>query len=150
LNPEISKRLLDRVLYWSGGQPYLTQKFCADIVDKHIGDADGVDELVTRSFNNSTRRATISISSKSAPKSAVDEAATIELYAKFCGWAGRTRQHWPMPNSSWDWSSATATANWSLQSYLPASLILAGSRTPGRDALWQNPTLCHRSISRTQ
>jgi hypothetical protein len=51
-NPEISKRLLDRVLYWSGGQPYLTQKFCADIVDKHIGDADGVDELVTRSFNN--------------------------------------------------------------------------------------------------
>jgi hypothetical protein len=84
-NPEISKRLLDRVLYWSGGQPYLTQKFCADIVDKHIGDADGVDELVTRSFNNLDQASNdihFQQILRFLEERLSDEAATIELYAK--------------------------------------------------------------------
>jgi hypothetical protein len=46
----VGARLLDRVLHWTGGHPYLTQKFCTDIVDKHIDDIDGVDGLVTRAF----------------------------------------------------------------------------------------------------
>jgi hypothetical protein len=46
----LGKRLLDRVLHWTGGHPYLTQKFCTDIVDKHIDDAEGIDGLVTQAF----------------------------------------------------------------------------------------------------
>ena len=48
----IADRLLDRILYWSGGQPYLTQKLCADVVAKRIADADAVDDLVRHVYDN--------------------------------------------------------------------------------------------------
>ncbi|MCI0534581.1 MAG: response regulator, partial [Verrucomicrobiales bacterium] len=42
----LAKSLLDRVLYWTNGHPYLTQRFCRAIAqDKTISDAPAVDGL---------------------------------------------------------------------------------------------------------
>ena len=41
-----TKRLLNRVLFWTGGHPYLTQRFCRAIAeDPHIRNQAGVDRL---------------------------------------------------------------------------------------------------------
>lgn len=49
---EQAEAILRRVLYWTGGHPYLTQKVCAEIVvasDGHWADR-GIDRLVERLF----------------------------------------------------------------------------------------------------
>ncbi|HMA70004.1 MAG TPA: AAA-like domain-containing protein [Xanthobacteraceae bacterium] len=82
---ELSARLLDRVLHWTGGQPYLTQKFCADIVDKHVGDVEGVDELVTRTFNTLDRASNdihFQQILRFLEERLSDQTATIGLYAR--------------------------------------------------------------------
>jgi hypothetical protein len=84
-NAELSARLLDRVLHWTGGQPYLTQKFCAEIVEKHIGDTERVDELVTRTFNtldHASNDIHFQQILRFLEERLSDEAATIKLYAK--------------------------------------------------------------------
>jgi hypothetical protein len=82
---DLGKRILDRILHWTGGQPYLTQKFCAEIVDRHIGDIERVDELVTRTFN-SLDRASSDIHFQQIlrflEERLSDAAATIGLYAR--------------------------------------------------------------------
>ena len=54
LHPDaaIADCLLDRILYWSGGQPYLTQKLCSDIIEDHIADPGAIDRLVTHGYEN--------------------------------------------------------------------------------------------------
>jgi hypothetical protein len=44
--------ILERVLYWTGGHPYLTQKACAEILTTHDGQwtAERIDLLVKRHF----------------------------------------------------------------------------------------------------
>jgi AAA domain-containing protein len=50
--PGQSKAILDRVLYWTGGHPYLTQRMCAEIVGEGQGmwTDDRVDRLAERTF----------------------------------------------------------------------------------------------------
>jgi hypothetical protein len=83
-NSELGALLLDRVLYWTGGQPYLTQKFCAEIVEKNIGDVERVDELVTCTFNKLDQASNdvhFQQILRFLEERLSDEAATIKLYA---------------------------------------------------------------------
>jgi hypothetical protein len=84
-NSELSALLLDRVLHWTGGQPYLTQKFCAEIIEKHIGDIERVDELVTRTFNTLDHVSNdihFQQILRFLEERLSDQAATIKLYAR--------------------------------------------------------------------
>jgi hypothetical protein len=48
---ETSKRLLERVLYWTGGHPYLTQSLCEAVArDPDVSDHRGVDRLCAQKF----------------------------------------------------------------------------------------------------
>src|SRR5262249_14162165 len=83
--PELGALLLDRVLYWTGGQPYLTLKVCSDIVENRISDANAVDQLVIQNFNNLDRACTdihFQQMLRFLEERLSDEAATFELYAK--------------------------------------------------------------------
>src|SRR5207237_642022 len=33
-NPQAAKALVERVFYWTGGQPYLTQRLCSGLAEK--------------------------------------------------------------------------------------------------------------------
>ena len=82
---EVANRLLDRILYWSGGQPYLTQKLCSDVVDNRIGDAGAVDNLVMNAFENLGQAGNdvhFQQILRFLEDRLSDETATIELYAK--------------------------------------------------------------------
>jgi tetratricopeptide (TPR) repeat protein len=49
--PDQARGILERVLYWSGGHPYLTQKICAEVTAEGGRWTDGrVDDLVKRLF----------------------------------------------------------------------------------------------------
>src|SRR5262249_43814720 len=47
----VSLALLQRVLYWTGGHPYLTQRLCQAVAcDESVTDAGGVDRLCAELF----------------------------------------------------------------------------------------------------
>src|SRR5258707_9731540 len=82
---EVATRILDRVLYWTAGQPYLTQKFCAEIVERRIGDIERVDELITRTFNTLDHASSdihFQQILRFLEERLSDEGATIKLYAR--------------------------------------------------------------------
>jgi Leucine-rich repeat (LRR) protein len=84
-NSDVATRLLDRILYWSGGQPYLTQKFCSDVVDNRIDDVASVDEFVTHVYENlgqASNDVHFQQILRFIEDRLSDEAATIELYAQ--------------------------------------------------------------------
>lgn len=48
---QVSVKLLDRVFYWTGGQPYLTQRLCQAIAENFsVQNAQGVDQLCVGLF----------------------------------------------------------------------------------------------------
>jgi len=50
-NPEIASKLIDRVIYWTSGHPYLTQKLCELIVEADgISKPSDVDRIVNENF----------------------------------------------------------------------------------------------------
>src|SRR5262249_43967253 len=84
-NSKLGAHLLDRVLYWTGGQPYLTQKLCTEIVENHISDVKVVDQLVIQNFNNLHQASTdihFQQILRFLEERLSNEAATLELYAK--------------------------------------------------------------------
>ena len=52
---EQGRGLLSQVLYWTGGQPYLTAKLCRDMRFNQTIDGQGVDALVQTEFNSLAR-----------------------------------------------------------------------------------------------
>jgi hypothetical protein len=52
---EAGARMLDRLLYWTGGHPYLTVKLCADLRDAGATTPDSVDDHVRAVFANLDR-----------------------------------------------------------------------------------------------
>jgi Leucine-rich repeat (LRR) protein len=81
---EVSNRLLDRILYWSSGQPYLTQKLCLDVVGNRIS-IDAIDEFVTHAYENlgqASNDVHFQQILRFLEDRLSDETATIELYAK--------------------------------------------------------------------
>ncbi len=80
----VSNRLLDRILYWSGGQPYLTQKLCLDVVANQIG-VNTIDEFVTHAYENlgqASNDVHFQQILRFLEDRLSDETATIELYDK--------------------------------------------------------------------
>ena len=52
-NPAVGERLLRRILYWTGGHPYLTQKLCRAVAEEicdHANYEEFLDQLVERFF----------------------------------------------------------------------------------------------------
>jgi len=50
-SPEVSIRLVRRVLWWTGGHPYLTQRLCAAVAaDPNVTTASGVDHVCSDMF----------------------------------------------------------------------------------------------------
>ncbi|MEL6193143.1 MAG: AAA-like domain-containing protein, partial [Bacteroidota bacterium] len=46
-----AEQLLDRILYWTSGQPYLTQKLCREVAEAHeAGRPFQIDEIVEKNF----------------------------------------------------------------------------------------------------
>ena len=58
MRPEpLGMKLLQRILYWTGGHPYLTQRLCQGVADdKSVTDPAGVDRLCEKMFLSSRAR----------------------------------------------------------------------------------------------
>ncbi len=55
--PQTADRLLARILYWTNGHPYLTQRLCRAVAeDRNISDASGVDRLCEEMFLSNRAR----------------------------------------------------------------------------------------------
>lgn len=51
LTPAATEALLDRIVYWTGGQPYLTQRLCASVAaDRQVTSPRGVDRVCADLF----------------------------------------------------------------------------------------------------
>jgi hypothetical protein len=51
VNGDLAEAILDRVFYWTDGQPYLTHKLCESIAsDRAVVDASDVDRLCKKLF----------------------------------------------------------------------------------------------------
>ena len=83
-NEETARDLLQRVLYWSGGHPYLTQRLCRAIAaDAAITRAEGVDRICEALFLSSRARETdnnLLFVRDRMLHSDVDHAALLNLY----------------------------------------------------------------------
>lgn len=83
---ETGRRLIKRILYWTNGHPYLTQRFC-QAVTKHpeIVDARGIDKLCQELFLSSRARETddnLLFVRERILRSEVDLAGLLDLYLK--------------------------------------------------------------------
>jgi hypothetical protein len=54
-DPTVGRVLLDRVLYWTGGQPLLTVKCCAALAESRANAIEAVDDFVDHNFNKLDR-----------------------------------------------------------------------------------------------
>jgi WD40 repeat protein len=83
--PALASALLERMLSWTGGHPYLTQRLCADIAaDPHIDSVHGVDRVCDRLFLSSRARETddnLLFVRERVLRSEVDRASLLDLYS---------------------------------------------------------------------
>lgn len=82
----VGEALVRRVLYWTGGHPYLTQRLCQRVAeDETIRDARGVDRLCEELFLSSRARErddNLLFVRERILRSEVDRAGLLDLYAK--------------------------------------------------------------------
>ena len=55
-SPEMARRVVRRVLYWTGGHPYMTQRICAALAEKGTANRRLVDACVRELFMQETSR----------------------------------------------------------------------------------------------
>jgi WD40 repeat protein len=83
--PALASALLNRILWWTGGHPYLTQRLCAAIAaDPHIDSVHGVDRVCDRLFLSSRARETddnLLFVRERILRSEVDRASLLDLYS---------------------------------------------------------------------
>jgi WD40 repeat protein len=81
-----ARNLLRRVLYWSGGHPYLTQRLCLAVAqDGSVQDAAGVDRVCEALFLSSAARErddNLLFVRERLLRSEVDTAGLLELYRR--------------------------------------------------------------------
>jgi hypothetical protein len=86
-------RLLERVLYWTGGQPYLTQRLCRAVADEpDVRDAAGVDRVCHRlyfRYDARTQEVNLKEVERQALSRVPDRAGILDLYR-------RVRRRWPV------------------------------------------------------
>jgi WD40 repeat protein len=80
-----ARRLLARVLYWTGGHPYLTQKLCQALARTKTITEEGVDSLCREQFLSSKARvgeSNLAFVTNRFLNSGQDIASLLELYLK--------------------------------------------------------------------
>jgi WD40 repeat protein len=88
--PKVASALLRRVLWWTGGHPYLTQRLCAAVAeDATVTSAAGVDRLCTKLFLSSRSRETDNnlqfVGRRISDRADQAElAALLDLYGRVC------------------------------------------------------------------
>src|SRR6185437_8385785 len=84
-NPAQARALLERVLYWTGGHPYLTQQLCRAVADPSITKTQQVDAACERLFFSPRGRDNddnLIFVRDRILKSEEDRAAVLDLYRK--------------------------------------------------------------------
>ena len=84
---ETAHALLDRVLLWTGGHPYLTQRLCAEVARAGVQKAAEVDDNCTRIFlsaDGSSRDENLQFVRERLLRSELDSAALLDCYARVC------------------------------------------------------------------
>lgn len=92
---DVAARLLARVLYWTNGHPYLTQKLCQRLAEANAAAEDDVDALCDRLFLRSearTEESNIAFVANRFLNNGQDRSTLLDLYRQV--WKGR-----PVPNS---------------------------------------------------
>jgi hypothetical protein len=82
-------RLLKRILYWTGGHPYLTQRLCQSVaLDHTVTDWNGVDRLCAESFFSPRARERddnlVFVRERLLRSEEVDRASLLHLYEQVC------------------------------------------------------------------
>ena len=82
---QTAKRLLARVLYWTGGHPYLTQRLCQAVAEPAVGDVAGVDRLCDALFLSRRARErddNLLFVRERLLRGGADRAALLDAYAR--------------------------------------------------------------------
>lgn len=83
---EVGRRLLRRILWWTGGHPYLTQRLCVKVAaDPSVADDAGVDHVCRETFLTSRAREkddNLLFVRERLLRSEVDRASLLDLYAQ--------------------------------------------------------------------
>ena len=85
--PEFGAQLLHRILYWTGGHPYLTQRLCQAVAeDETIKSPSGVDQLCEDLFLSARARERddnlLFVRERLLRSDEADRAALLDLYAQ--------------------------------------------------------------------
>ncbi|HEV8482787.1 MAG TPA: AAA-like domain-containing protein [Blastocatellia bacterium] len=85
---ETGASLLGRILYWTNGHPYLTQRLCRAVAEQEVGSLEGVDHLCDEIFF--ARRAreqddNLLFVRERMLRGEVELAALLSLYEQVCG-----------------------------------------------------------------
>jgi hypothetical protein len=89
-DPKIAHRLLRRVLYWSNGHPYLTQRLCLSIAEGNANHPSAVDRLCADLFFSQRARHrddNLLFVRERLLRSEVDTPSLLTLYGKV--WSGK-------------------------------------------------------------
>ena len=84
---ETALTLLDRVMYWTSGHPYLTQRFCAELEKAGVHEPAKVDEVCRQLFLANDARTgdeNLQFVRERLLRSELDQAALLDTYAKVC------------------------------------------------------------------
>jgi tetratricopeptide (TPR) repeat protein len=85
--PAVAEILINRVLFWTGGHPYLTQKLCTEVVKAGAVTAKEVDAVCDREFlapHQRDRDNNLHLVRERLLKCDCDLAGLLDLYARLC------------------------------------------------------------------
>lgn len=89
-NPEVAQRLLKRVLHWTGGHPYLTQRLCLTLAQENASTSAVVDRICQDLFLSQSARQhddNLTFVRERILRSEVDTTSLLTLYSKI--WNGK-------------------------------------------------------------
>ena len=84
-DPAIAAMVLTRVLYWTGGHPYLTQRLCRAAAECHAATNEGVDRLCEELFLSTRARSSddnLLFAREQMLRGEVDRASLLTLYGR--------------------------------------------------------------------
>jgi hypothetical protein len=89
--PEVARKLLKRVLHWTGGHPYLTQRLCMTLAQEQVSSPVGVDRVCEGLFLTQSARQhddnLLFVRERMLRGSEVDTTSLLSMYEKV--WSGK-------------------------------------------------------------
>ncbi|MDA7916080.1 AAA-like domain-containing protein [Verrucomicrobia bacterium] len=86
-DPHVAQQLLERIMHWTNGHPYLTQRFCHEVAhDANVQTTKHIDEVCHRLFLNERARETndnLTFVRERILRSELERAALLHFYRKF-------------------------------------------------------------------